>query len=100
MSQKIHDLKIWPKYFDPVLSGIKTYEVRKNDRDFRFGDRLVLKEWDPERPPIIADDSIQYSEPIGYTGRTAVFDIGYIFPIPDTDMVVLSLLKVASGIGE
>ena len=41
-----HELKIYPKYLDDVLSGIKTFEVRKNDRRFLVGDTLVLKEWD------------------------------------------------------
>lgn len=41
-----HELKIYPKYFKDVISGQKTFEVRKNDRKFNVGDILVLKEWD------------------------------------------------------
>ena len=41
----IHELKIWPQYFDAIASGIKTFEVRKDDRGFAVGDTLVLKEW-------------------------------------------------------
>ncbi len=43
-----HDLKTWPLYFEAVWSGIKKFEVRKNDRDFEEGDTLYLKEYDPE----------------------------------------------------
>lgn len=41
-----HELKIYSQYFDAVISGKKTFEVRKNDRKFHVGDVLVLKEWD------------------------------------------------------
>ena len=43
----LHELKIWPEYFDAVASGRKTFEVRKNDRDFRTRDILTLREWSP-----------------------------------------------------
>lgn len=44
---KTHELKTLPVYFDAVLRGDKTFEVRKNDRDFQTGDVLVLREYDP-----------------------------------------------------
>lgn len=46
--EKTHELKILPKYFSEVYSGNKTFEVRKNDRNFKVGDMLILKEWDIE----------------------------------------------------
>jgi hypothetical protein len=45
---KTHDLKTWPRYFGAVMSGAKTFEARKDDRDFEVGDRLMLREWDAE----------------------------------------------------
>ena len=39
----IHELKIWNEYFEEVFMGYKTFEVRKNDRDFKKGDTLILK---------------------------------------------------------
>lgn len=41
-----HELKILPTYFRDVLRGNKTFEVRKNDRNFQVGDKLILKEWE------------------------------------------------------
>ncbi|MFP7215891.1 DUF3850 domain-containing protein [Lactococcus garvieae] len=40
---KTHELKLDIKYFDEVKSGKKNFEIRKNDRDFKVGDILVLK---------------------------------------------------------
>lgn len=39
-----HELKILPQFFEAVLSGAKTFEVRKDDRPYKVGDTLVLKE--------------------------------------------------------
>lgn len=41
----VHELKIAPEYFKNVRTGLKKFEIRKNDRDFKVGDRLSLKEW-------------------------------------------------------
>lgn len=37
-----HELKIYPKYFEDVISGKKKFEIRKNDRKFTIGDVLIL----------------------------------------------------------
>jgi len=36
----IHCLKIKQCYLIHILEGIKTFEVRKNDRDFQVGDTI------------------------------------------------------------
>lgn len=41
-----HELKILPSFFASVVSGEKTFEICKNDREFNVGDRLRLLEWD------------------------------------------------------
>lgn len=41
----IHSLKILPEYFTQVCSRAKSAEFRKNDREFKAGDFLHLKEW-------------------------------------------------------
>ena len=58
-----HELKTRPNFFEAVVSGKKTFEIRRNDRNFKVGDRILLKE---------------YSNETGYTGKSAVFDITYI----------------------
>ncbi len=42
-----HELKTWPEYYEAVLRGDKTFEVRADDRGgYAVGDVLVLHEWD------------------------------------------------------
>ena len=64
MSRKpiIHEIKILPKYYDAVISNIKHFELRKDDRDYQVGDFVVLKEWENGE----------------YTSRDTGFKIEYI----------------------
>jgi ASC-1-like (ASCH) protein len=39
--------KVWPEYFEKILSGEKTFELRLADWKCCEGDVLVLQEWDP-----------------------------------------------------
>lgn len=58
----IHALKTLPEYFEAVRKGDKTFELRKNDRDFKVGDYLALNEWDGKK----------------YTGRALLAKITYM----------------------
>jgi hypothetical protein len=78
-----HTLKILPEYFEAVLQGRKTFEVRNNDRDYKESDMVLLMEFDGKET--------------GYTGRSKLFMIGYIlekYPVLEKDFVVFSLLPV------
>lgn len=44
---KTHDIKIWPQWFDAVRLGTKTFEIRKDDRNYAVGDILILNEFRP-----------------------------------------------------
>lgn len=37
-----HELKILNEYLIPILEGKKTFEVRKNDRNYKVGDTIVF----------------------------------------------------------
>jgi hypothetical protein len=60
----IHELKTWPEPFAAVLAGLKRHEVRKNDRNFKAGDSLLLREYDPATKE--------------YTGRRACVFVDYV----------------------
>lgn len=64
---KAHDVKCWPEYFDAICSGRKQFEVRLNDRDYREGDALLLREYDPETD--------------AFSGRLILAQIGYVLPL-------------------
>jgi len=40
--------KIWPEFFQRILDGDKTFELRLADFECKPGDILVLEEWNPE----------------------------------------------------
>lgn len=40
-----HELKITPEYFEEVVLGNKTFELRFNDRNYQRGDTFDLMEW-------------------------------------------------------
>lgn len=83
MEPVIHELKTVPEPFAAIVSGHKTFEWRKNDRDFRVGDWLHLREWDGS----------------AFTGRTVFATVTYVlagrFGVPD-GYAVLSLDRVLS----
>ena len=43
---RAHELKAWRSYFEALWDGRKPFELRRNDREFRPGDRLVVREFD------------------------------------------------------
>ena len=48
MRSRIHELKIKSKFYWDIYQGTKTFEVRKNDREFKVGDFLALNEINDE----------------------------------------------------
>lgn len=68
-----HELKILPQYFKEVVNGNKTFEIRKNDRGFKVGDTLLLKEYYSECR------EFKHLEPSkGYTGDEITKEVSYI----------------------
>ncbi len=40
-----HELKIFTEHFNQIWNGTKKCEIRKNDRDFKVHDALILREY-------------------------------------------------------
>lgn len=73
----IHALKTLPPYFKGVADGAKTFELRKNDRNFSVGDILILKEWKMGSTDATGPELVVIKEQ-GYTGREVMKTISYI----------------------
>lgn len=69
----IHELKILPKYFKDVVEGNKTFEIRKDDRDYKVGDILILKEYDLSNLRKITEGNYTH-----YTCKKIVKKISYV----------------------
>lgn len=77
-SIKVHGLKIEIDYFNKILDGSKTFEIRKDDRGFRFGDVVNLNEF--------------YNGE--YTGRSIIANVGYVCDYAQVDgYVVFGLIE-------
>lgn len=46
---KAHELKILPQFYKDIFEGKKTFELRKDDRDFQVGDYIIFREYDGEK---------------------------------------------------
>lgn len=61
--------KVWPEYFQKLVDGDKTFELRLADFRCKSGDVLVLREWDPNSRD--------------YTGRVLEKEVTYVFKTKD-----------------
>lgn len=64
-----YEKKVWPKYFQKIFEGKKTFELRLADWECKEGDELLLREWDPETKE--------------YTGREIRKDVMYVIKTKD-----------------
>lgn len=76
-----HELKTWPEYFQAVADGRKRFEIRFNDRGYKVGDTLLLREWHREQQQ--------------YTGRELRMKVTYLLSGAEfglePDRVVMSI---------
>ena len=87
MTIRYHDLKTWPPYFQMILDGRKTFDLRVDDRGFREGDILLLNEYLPDQKR--------------YTGRAVSCEVGLIVRGEwglKEDVCAMSLLAVNSTV--
>lgn len=79
-ARRAHELKCLTSYFDAILDGRKTFEVRLNDRDFRVGDELWLRDWNG----------------VAYSGRSVRKLVTFIIDA-DAELLPPSVTGVADG---
>lgn len=64
VGENIHTIKTWDEYMMDIASGKKTFEVRKNDRNYEVEDKLILQGFDNTNKK--------------YTGKWIIADVVYI----------------------
>lgn len=75
-----HTLKTLPRYFSRVADGTKNFEIRRNDRVFQAGDKVILQEVTFFNSP---------------TGNQITATIGFVTDYEQVDgYVVFSLLDI------
>lgn len=71
----VHAVKTTPRSFDDAVNGTKPFEIRKNGRNYRLYDYIVLVESDAGKDTPARE---RFSK-----GRSALFRISYIHDDPE-----------------
>jgi len=74
--EKVHMVKSWVGLFDSLYSGVRKFDLRVNDRDYKTGDKIHFFEYDPDKEQI--------------TGRNVERKITYIMRFGDSPVGVLN----------
>lgn len=75
----IHEIECLTQNFEDIVSGVKTFEILENDRNYRVGDYLAINE--------LANNGID-------TGKSTLLRIDYMIDDPEyckETMVVLGI---------
>jgi len=87
-----HKLKIAPTFFEAVLLGEKTFEIRLDDRGYQKGDDVVLREYDMDA---------SFMDDHRFTGREHVMKVGFVTSYEQKPgYVVFSLINKATQAGK
>jgi len=88
MAVPVHDLKCWPEFFHAIKQGRKSFDLRKNDRQFQVGDILLLREWIPQTE-VYTGDKLQreviYILRGPFGGIAADYCVMALAPTPSTE---------------
>lgn len=87
--RKIVEKKILPEYFNAVINGEKTFEIRKDEDNLQKGDALILREWDGEKYTMEIKEAKDILELIRDNIET---------PIPEITRTGLAITALTGGI--
>lgn len=95
---KLHELKIKAKYYLDIVGGGKTFEIRKDDRDYKVGDLIKFNVIQTEKDK--EHDCFEYHIiPLCLSSKDKVFQITYILrDVPeyglDKDYCILGIKEL------
>lgn len=79
------------EYFEQVLSGSKTFELRLQDFDIEEGDTFLLKEWDPETKSYTGRELTRI---VGYVGKWKLADLTQFYSQSDLDKKGIQIISL------
>lgn len=65
-----HRLKVLIKYADAIMDGTKTFEIRKNNRNFKVGTKIVFD--------VVTNEGFAVGAAARHPLNEATYRIGYI----------------------
>lgn len=84
---RVHEVKSWTQFFSAIKAGQKKHDLRVNDRDYKVGDTILLKEYDMEKGTFTGDQC--YAEITFITSRQ--FPCAFSSAVLPPDYCILSL---------
>jgi len=64
--------KTWPEFFQKIINGDKTYDLRLNDFEVEEGDIIVFQEWNPDTKNYTGRE---IEKKVGFVGKWKVNDL-------------------------
>lgn len=83
--------KAWPEYFQQIIDGKKTFDLRVNDFNISEGDTLVLNEWDPLTKKYTGRT---IEKQVGYVGKWKIDELTEFWPREDIDEKGLQIISL------
>lgn len=83
--------KVWPEYFQQIVDGKKTFELRLNDFDISEGDTMILNEWDPATKDYTG---ITLEKQVGYVGKWKIDELTKFWTREDIDEKGLQVISL------
>jgi hypothetical protein len=88
----MHIVKSWPWFFQAIKKGSKAHDLRKMDRDWKVGDQVTLREFDPIKGEYTGDEVVRIITFI----TNEQFPCAYSSHALDRGYVILSFGQVLS----
>lgn len=89
----IHELKTWPEFYDHLENGRKNFEYRRNDRGFREGDTLHLREWEPVQKRYLGREMHRVVTYMLTTSMHSEFAVMSLAPLVDESRTLPAIVK-------
>ncbi|MFA5290905.1 MAG: DUF3850 domain-containing protein [Candidatus Paceibacterota bacterium] len=64
--------KCWVGWFDQIVDGSKTYDLRLNDFEVEEGDVVLFREWDPKTKDYTGRE---VEKKVGFVGKWKIDDL-------------------------